>query len=77
MIKRKGDKLFIKWEIMITHLIVGLMKQHQYLKRVIFPNHLVSKNKIKAELDLSNYVTTCDLKGAAGIYAPKFAKKLI
>ena len=53
------------------------MKQHQYLKRVIFPNHLVSKNRIKAELDLSNYVTTCDLKGAAGIYAPKFAKKLI
>ena len=26
VIKRKGDKRFIKWEIMKIHLIVGLMK---------------------------------------------------
>ena len=34
-----------------------------------------SKNKIKVELDLSNYVTRFDLKNAAGGNTSKFAKK--
>ena len=34
-----------------------------------------SKNKIKVELDLSNYVTRFDLKNTAGGNTSKFAKK--
>ena len=33
-----------------------------------------SKNKIKVELDLSNYATKSGLKGTTGINAWKFAK---
>ena len=25
--KRKGDKLYVKWKVMIIHLIVGLIKK--------------------------------------------------
>ena len=34
-----------------------------------------NKNKIKDELDLSNYATKSDFKGIANIDAPKCAKK--
>ena len=27
VIKRKGDKLYVKWKVMIIHLIVGLIKK--------------------------------------------------
>ena len=35
-----------------------------------------SKSKIEVEIDLSNYVTKSDLKNAAGVDTPDFAKKL-
>ena len=42
----------------IILLTVGLIKKRYHvIKRVIFLNHILSKNKIKVELDLSNYVT--------------------
>ena len=34
-----------------------------------------NKNKIKVELDFSNYATKSDLKGATDINTSKFAKK--
>ena len=34
-----------------------------------------SKNKIKFELDLSNYTTKSDLKNASGVDTSGFAKK--
>ena len=41
-----------------------------------FPElYIQSKSKIKFELDLSNYATKSDLKGATGIDTLKFAKK--
>ena len=42
----------------IILLTVGLIKKRYHvIKWVIFLNHILSKNKIKVELDLSNYVT--------------------
>ena len=41
-----------------------------------FPElHALSKNKIKVELDLSNYATKSNLKNATGVDKLKFAKK--
>ena len=42
-----------------------------YFSQPYSPN----KNKIKAELDLSNYATKSDLKGPTGIVTLKFARK--
>ena len=30
VLKRKGDKLYVKWKGMIIHLIVGLIKKPSY-----------------------------------------------
>ena len=47
----------------IILLTVGLIKKRYHvIKWVIFLNHILSKNKIKVELDLSNYVTQFDFK---------------
>ena len=44
--------------IMIIHVIVGLTKKILLYKMFYFPEpYTRSKNKIKAELDLSNHVT--------------------
>ena len=39
------------------------------------PPRSYSKNKIKVELNLSNYVTKSELKNATGIDTSQFAKK--
>ena len=40
-----------------------------------FPPYSCRENKIKVELDLSNYVIKSYLKNAAGVNASQFAKK--
>ena len=42
-----------------------------------FPELKSSRERIKVELDLSNYATKADLKNATGVDTSKFAKKLI
>ena len=50
-------------KVMIIHLTVGLIKKILLYKVTYFPEtHSHSKNKIKADSNLSNYVTKCDLK---------------
>ena len=39
------------------------------------PAYSRSKNKIKVELDSSNYATKSDLKNTSGVNASQFAKK--
>ena len=40
-----------------------------------FPElYIYNKNKIKFELNLSNYATKCDLKRATGVDTSKLAK---
>ena len=64
--------------VMIIHLIVGLIKKILLYQMSHFPERYThSKNKVKLELDLSNYETNSDLKNATGVDASKFAKRLI
>ena len=59
--KWKGDdKFFIRW----------IDKTEIYFSRPY--SH--SKNKVNAELDLSNYVTKSDVKKPAGVDLSKFAE---
>ena len=61
----------------IIRLIVGLMKTMLLNKMSCFPElYTRSKNKIKVELDLSNYAAKSDLKSATGTDTSKFAKKV-
>ena len=41
-----------------------------------FPEPTSSAGKVKAELDLSNYVTKADFKNVTGVDTSKFAKKV-
>ena len=46
-------------------------------KMSYFPEPCIhSKNKIRFELDLSNYARKSDLESATGVDTPKFAKKI-
>ena len=63
---------------MILLLIVGLITKISLDKTSYFPEpYNRSRNKIKVELDLSNYATRSDLKNAAGVDTSKFVKKLV
>ena len=62
---------------MIIHLIVGLIKKISLYEMSYFPGSFThNKNKIKIELDLSNYATKYVLKNATGINRSDFAKKI-
>ena len=55
-------------KFMIIHLIVGLIKKILLYKMSFFPEpYTRSKNKIKIELDFSDYATKSDLKNAIGV----------
>ena len=57
-------------------LTVALIRKISLYKMSYFPKpYTRSKNKIKVELDLSNYATKCDSKNAAGVDASYFATK--
>ena len=50
-------------KVMIIHLTVGLIKKILLYKVTYFPEiHSHSKSEIKADSNLSNYVTKYDLK---------------
>ena len=56
---------------MTVHSIAGLIRLSQYFPE---PNEC-SNGNVKAELDLSNYATKADLKGATGIDTSMLASK--
>ena len=50
-------------KLMVVNLIVGLIKNISLYKMSYFPESCTrSKNKIKVELDLSNYIPKSNLK---------------
>ena len=68
VIKRKIDKLYVKWKVLYENIFSYKMSY--------FPeSYTHSQTKIKLELYLSNYATKFDLKIAAAVDASKFAKK--
>ena len=63
-------------KVIINHSMAGEIKKISLHKLSYFPEpYGHSKNKMKVELDLSNYPTKFDFKGATGIAMSKFAKK--
>ena len=63
-------------KVMIILLTVGLMKKISLHRMSYFPDpYTHSKNKIKVELDLSNYPTKSHLKNAIDGDTSEFSKK--
>ena len=61
VIKRKGDKLCVKWKGYDSSS-GGLIKKILLYKMSYVPEpNICSKNKIEVELDLSNYAAKADL----------------
>ena len=75
MIKRKGDKLYVKRKVCDNSFNSWIHKKILLYKISYFPEPAYSKNEIKVELDLPNYATKTDLKNAMGVDKSDFAKK--
>ena len=74
VIKKKGNKLYVNGKVIIIYLIAGLIKKILHKMSQYFPkpyNHF--GGNVKAELDLSNYATKTDVKGATGIDMSRLA----
>ena len=75
-IKKKGNKLYVKWKVMTIHLIAGLIKKTTYKMSQYFPKPYGPFGRdINVKIDLSNYATKTDLKGAIGIDTSNLAVK--
>ena len=57
-------------------LTVGLIKKDIVSISKSFPELKTSWERVKVELDLSNYATKSDLKNTASVDTSKFAKKV-
>ena len=78
LIKRKGNKLHVKWKgynnsfnCWIDKKDLSLIKMSQY-----FPPYKSSERNIKVELDLSNYATKTALKNVTHVDVCRFASKI-
>ena len=72
VIKKKGDKLYVKWKGYDNSFNSWINKKRYYVKVIqYFPKpYEPFVGNVKVELDLSNYYATkADLKGATGIDA--------
>ena len=77
LVKRKGDKLYVKWKGYDSSFNSWIDKKDIVQMSEYFPEPKSSGGKMKAELDLSNYATKANLKNATGVDTSKFTKTLI
>ena len=77
VMKRKGDKLYVKWNGYNNSLYNWIDKEDIIKMKECFPKPNSLGANVKVELDLSNYVTKANLKKATGVGTSSFAKKLI
>ena len=86
VIKRKVNKLCVKWKGYVILLIVGFIKKTLYKMSQYFPKPYEPYflkpcrrfgRKINVIVDLSNYATKLDLKNVAGIDTSNFALEQI
>ena len=77
MIKRKGDRLYVKWKGYDNSFNSWIDKKGSYKMSQYFPPYRSSGRNIKVELDLSNCATKTDLKNVTHVDASKssFASK--
>ena len=76
IIKRKYDKLYVKWECFDSSCNSWIDKKDVVKMSEYFPEPKSSGGKVKVELDLFNYATKVDLKNATDIDTSKFPKKV-
>ena len=75
VIKRKGDKLYVKWKGYNNSFNSWIDKNYIIKMSEYFPKPKYLGANEKVELDLSSYATKTDLKNATGIDTSDFAKK--
>ena len=76
VIKRKGDKLYIKWKDYDSSFNSCIDKKEIVGTSEYFPELKSSRERVKVKLDFFNYETKADLKNATGVDTSKFAKKV-
>ena len=62
VIKRKGNRLYVKWKGYNNSFNSWSQKKKSYKMSQYFPPYRSSGGDIDVELDLSNYATKTDLK---------------
>ena len=76
VLKKKGDKLYVKGRVMIILLIVGLIKKTLYKMNQNFPRpYEPFGGDFNVTVDLSNYATKDDIKNITHIDTSSFALK--
>ena len=75
VIKRKRDKLYVKWTSYDNYFDSWIDKKDIVCIIKYLPELKSSGGRLKVELNLSNYTTKADLKNATSIDISKFAKK--
>ena len=75
VIKRKGDKMYVKWKGYDNSFNSWIDKKTSYKMSKYFPPYNNSSENIKVELDLSNYATKDDVKNITKIDVSSYASK--
>ena len=75
VIKRKGNKLYVKWKRYNDSFNSWIDKKRSYKMSQYFPPDRSSGVDIKVELDLSNYATKTDRKNVTHVDVSSFASK--
>ena len=76
VLKKKGDKLYVKRKGYEILLIVGLIKKTLYKMSQYFPKpYEPFGGDINVTVDLSNYATKDDIKNITHVYTSRFALK--
>ena len=75
VIKRKIDKLFVRWKRYNNSFNSWIDKKDIVLMSEYFQKPKSLGANVKVELDLFNYATKADLKNATGVDTSDFAKK--
>ena len=75
VIKRKGDKLDVKWKEYDNSFNIWIDKKDIIYMGEYFPKPNSLGANVKVELYLSNCATKTDLKNATWVDTPSFAKK--
>ena len=75
-IKRKGDKLYVKWKGYDNSFNNWIDKKHIVQMSAYFPEPKRFGKRVIVELDLSNYATKAYLKNETGLDTSKLVKKV-
>ena len=76
VIKKKGEKPYVKWKVYNSSFDSWINKEDIIWLSEYFPKLKSFEERVKLELDLSNYGTKADLKKATGADTSKFDKKV-